>query len=251
MLNSTRSHSNLFFILCLSVLAQSISAESINYFKGNLHNAREKAQAEGKLLFVDFYASWCAPCKWMEQNTFTDPEVIKLLNQKFIPVKVNIDDFEGYNMKEQFEVKVLPTLLFFNTEGKVVTRIEETLSPSKMREILNKNMKVIAPVERPINSSPQAIAYKSKSPIDKTFEPTVHEKSFKLQLGLFTNYENTLQFYNQIVGIIEDPVNIMHDYKGEQVVYRVLLGNFKDVKEAHVYRTQLKEKLKIESFVFL
>ena len=77
----------------------------INFSTSNINDARKLASQEGKLIFVDFYADWCTPCKWMEQTTFADEEVVKTLNGNFIAVKANIDEAEGYDLKNAFEVR--------------------------------------------------------------------------------------------------------------------------------------------------
>lgn len=45
-----------------------------------------------KYIFVDLYTDWCGWCKLMDKKTFTDPEVVKVLNKKFIPVKFDAQD---------------------------------------------------------------------------------------------------------------------------------------------------------------
>lgn len=44
-----------------------------------------------KLYFVDFYTSWCGWCKKMDNETFKDPTVAKIMNTYFIPVKFNAE----------------------------------------------------------------------------------------------------------------------------------------------------------------
>lgn len=55
---------------------------------------------EGKLYFVDVYTEWCGWCKVMDKKTFTDPEVIKIMSEKFHMVKfdaeqTNLVNWEG------------------------------------------------------------------------------------------------------------------------------------------------------------
>ncbi|MEE8149897.1 MAG: DUF255 domain-containing protein, partial [candidate division Zixibacteria bacterium] len=47
-----------------------------------------KAKKEGKHLFVDFTAKWCGWCKKMDKTTFIEPEIVKMLNDDFVAVKV-------------------------------------------------------------------------------------------------------------------------------------------------------------------
>ena len=51
----------------------------------------EKAKNENKYIFVDVYATWCAPCKKMEQLVYTSNEVAQYENKYFVSVKLQID----------------------------------------------------------------------------------------------------------------------------------------------------------------
>ncbi len=48
-----------------------------------------KAVKEGKIVLVDAYTDWCGWCKKMDRDTYTDADVIKKLNEHFIPIKFN------------------------------------------------------------------------------------------------------------------------------------------------------------------
>ena len=48
-----------------------------------------KAQKENKMLVIDVYTDWCYWCKVMDQKTYTDPTVIKKMNEHFVAVKFN------------------------------------------------------------------------------------------------------------------------------------------------------------------
>ena len=51
--------------------------------------ALEKSKKEKRPIFIDVYTDWCGWCKVMDKNTFSDPVVAKLLNDKFYAVKFN------------------------------------------------------------------------------------------------------------------------------------------------------------------
>ncbi len=234
------------FIMCVLFIFVAVSANSATKFiESNFEEAREKAQREGKMLLLDFYASWCAPCRFMESTTFKDEEVSTILNEKFVPLKIDIDDFDGYALKEHFRVKVLPTFLIFSSDGKVIERVEETLSPSRMKSILEKSLATFRPVIRATNISPTETVTESNAYMNKRMS------SYKIQLGMYSSYESTLRFYNEIAGLIKDPVIILHDYKGGSIVYRVLIGNFGSTTDAHFYLSELKEKYGIEGHIYM
>lgn len=51
-------------------------------------------QSDPKMLLVDVYTDWCGWCKKMDKETFTDPEVVKYVNENFYAVKLNAEDNE-------------------------------------------------------------------------------------------------------------------------------------------------------------
>lgn len=53
--------------------------------------AVEKSKLEKRKIFIDVFTEWCGWCKVMDKNTFTDPEVAKVLNAKFYPVKFDAE----------------------------------------------------------------------------------------------------------------------------------------------------------------
>ncbi|MGK0366527.1 MAG: thiol-disulfide isomerase/thioredoxin, partial [Saprospiraceae bacterium] len=44
-----------------------------------------------KKIIVDVYTPWCGPCKMMDRNTFSNPEIISLMGDNFYPVKFNAE----------------------------------------------------------------------------------------------------------------------------------------------------------------
>ena len=123
-------------LIGLFAYAPAISALDDLFVEGTLEQVEAMAAREGKLYFVDFYANWCLPCKWMDETTFSDPEVANFLRANYIPTKVNIDDFDGFKYKEQYNVRMLPTFIIFNSSGNIVGRFEESMPPSKMLNLL-------------------------------------------------------------------------------------------------------------------
>ena len=63
-----------------------------------------KSKTEKRPVFIDVYTDWCGWCKVMDKNTFNDPKVSKLLNEKFYAVKFNAEQredviFDGHTFK--------------------------------------------------------------------------------------------------------------------------------------------------------
>ncbi|HEX7015836.1 MAG TPA: DUF255 domain-containing protein [Cyclobacteriaceae bacterium] len=63
--------------------------------------AVQRSKTEKKKIFIDVYTDWCGYCKIMDKNTFNDPEVARILNEDFYPVKFNAEqredvEFDGH-----------------------------------------------------------------------------------------------------------------------------------------------------------
>ncbi len=96
-------------------------AEGIEFVKETTwQQALDRAKKENKLIFMDCYTSWCGPCKMLAKTVFTDPEVGTLFNENFVNVKMDMEQGEGKQLKDRYQVKAYPTLLFINGDGEVV-----------------------------------------------------------------------------------------------------------------------------------
>lgn len=95
-------------------------ATSITWYS-NFDRAREEAKKSGKPLMVDFYADWCTWCKELDKNVFTQPAVIDSA-QDFVAVKLDSDRNPELSMK--YRVETLPLIVFMDTDGKVLHRID-------------------------------------------------------------------------------------------------------------------------------
>ena len=82
----------------------------------------DKAKKENKYIFLDAYASWCGPCKWMAKEVFPKPEVGAAINPYYINAKIDMEKGEGLELAKKYNVRNYPTYLFFDANGELVHR---------------------------------------------------------------------------------------------------------------------------------
>ena len=115
-----------FKILCLVALLALVNlspAKTVNeitFYTGSWEQAMAEAKKQNKYLFVDAYATWCGPCKYMDKNVFTDAEVATYYNENFISYKLDVD--KEMTTAEKYGISAMPTYLFVDAEGEVVFR---------------------------------------------------------------------------------------------------------------------------------
>ncbi|MCH8524690.1 MAG: thioredoxin family protein [Balneolales bacterium] len=98
----------------------------------------ETALNEGRPIVMDFYADWCIPCLELERVTFVDPDVIRELDD-FVRLKVDLTNFdseESEELRRQFNIIGVPTIVFIDVSGQEVgpARITGFMNPGAFLE---------------------------------------------------------------------------------------------------------------------
>ena len=94
----------------------------------------DKALNDGKLMMVDFWASWCGPCKMLA------PVIDGLAEQyegKAVVGKVNVD--EEQELAIRYGVMSIPTVIFFK-DGKEIDRKVGVMPAGAFTQVLDSNL---------------------------------------------------------------------------------------------------------------
>lgn len=125
----------LFLVPTFCAAQESAVGAGIQFYQGkSWDDVKRKAKLENKYIFMDVNASWCVPCKKMNEEVFILQHVGNLINPHFISIKVQIDTSRNDNefvatwykeskqIKEIYKPGAVPTFLFFSPKGEIVHR---------------------------------------------------------------------------------------------------------------------------------
>ena len=129
-------------LIYVGILCSVLAFGQTNFQKLPLNEACEKAKAEGKMVFVDLYTSWCGPCKVMAADVFPNVQLGEFMNKHFVCVKYDTGaEEDGKVLAQKFNVQAYPTFLLLNTaQGLENQIVGATIDPSEFKKMVEEAM---------------------------------------------------------------------------------------------------------------
>lgn len=118
------------------------------FFKGTFAQALAKAKKENKKLMVDCYTLWCGPCRYMATNIFPNDTLGAYMNEHFVCMKLDMEHGEGPERNKTFQVEAYPTFIFFDADGKEMSRFEGMAMQDDFQKRCERILKGEAPISK-------------------------------------------------------------------------------------------------------
>ncbi|NOY29327.1 MAG: DUF255 domain-containing protein [Planctomycetes bacterium] len=106
--------------LCLLSSLTEVQADSVKW-RNNVDAAKIEAAQTGKLVLLHFWSTSCGPCKHLDRDVFSQPQVGQLLEQHFVPVKISADISPA--LAGSFNIDRVPTDVVLSPQGNVVAKL--------------------------------------------------------------------------------------------------------------------------------
>ncbi len=151
---------NKILLFLLGGLLLSATAGAQIHLLRNYELGRSIASKSGRLMVMDFWASWCRPCKDMDVELWQNPETQKFATY-FVGVRINVETEKS--LVKKFQANSLPKVIIATVNGDIIweqegydeantfLRIFEAL-PSNVDE-LNKHLLVLATNKNDLQSN--------------------------------------------------------------------------------------------------
>jgi len=147
------NYKNLIFLFFVLIQFQLYSQE-INWM--SLDEVREAQKTNPKNVLIDVYTNWCGPCKLMDRNTFSNTDIIRIINENYYAVKFNAEgndtvtfmdkvftnpNFDStktqkrnssHQLTQFLGINAYPSTLFFDSNMNYLTPVKGYLNPKQI-----------------------------------------------------------------------------------------------------------------------
>ena len=128
----------LIFILMLALAAGAAQAQ-VKFETKSTDAVREMVDGssmtlgdlKGKVVLLNFWATWCPPCRTMEREVFSRKDVGDFMEQHFVAAKYDVDKTTGKELLKRYGSGAIPLYLVFDTQGELLGRIQGAAKPDK------------------------------------------------------------------------------------------------------------------------
>ena len=133
----------------------------------------KRAKAEHKPVFLDVGTEWCTACNLMEEKTYTDTSIIRIINQNFISIKADAE--AQPDVGARFLEWGWPALVFLDSSGNQLKALQGNRQPGIFKSVIIEFLKNYKSGKLTIQNND----FFSSEPPDKSGLPELFKKAYK------------------------------------------------------------------------
>lgn len=125
------------FITLTSIISSFAQVEFLEVTSAaEMREAQQRASDQQLMMFVDVYATWCGPCKLMDQQVYTDHTVADYMNANFVNVRLDGESEYGRIYATEQRLEGYPSMFIFSREGEPVSKVIGFTPPEELVQSL-------------------------------------------------------------------------------------------------------------------
>ena len=130
-------------LVAIAACAQSAAPVEHPFVALPFDAALSQAKQANKPVMVDFFTTWCGPCKRLDRETWKDPAVVEWLDRSCIALKADAEKETA--LAKRFDITGYPTIVFVAADGKEIDRL---VGFRDAQEFLRDSQSLLAKKER-------------------------------------------------------------------------------------------------------
>jgi thioredoxin-like negative regulator of GroEL len=132
-----------FFLVAIAwAFTQSLATAQDVKWRSDYNAARREAEQKNMPLVVDIGTENCFWCNKLDAITFHDPTVAQVINNSFIPLKV--DAHRNAALSDALRIQAFPTVVLAASDGKILATLEGYMEPIRFHEQLQRTLVAVS-----------------------------------------------------------------------------------------------------------
>lgn len=107
----------------ISVTCMANAQQTLAIIDQDYELAKQTAQQQHKLLIVDFYTTWCVPCKVLEKTIFKNDSIAAEISKNFVVLKYDAEKDSTYNLSLKHHICSYPTTVVLTSDGRLIQKM--------------------------------------------------------------------------------------------------------------------------------
>jgi len=147
----------------LMMISTAFADSSSSSWMTDYEAAMKTAREQQKPVLLHFHATWCGPCRSMEQQVLHTPEIKQLLGEDVIGVKIDSD--KNPAIIKRFGIGALPSDLVIDPEGQVLYRGSGFKSKNSYLRVVTTSADKFVPKQLEMTLTPNEPAAEEEQPV--------------------------------------------------------------------------------------
>ncbi|MEL6392896.1 MAG: thioredoxin family protein [Bacteroidota bacterium] len=96
-----------------------MQAQALTIIDQDLNEAQNVAKAEGKLLLIDFYTTWCGPCRVFTAEVHDNEDFAAAISQDYVMLKYDAEN-DNHGLTAKYHIQAYPTFAVLTADMRLV-----------------------------------------------------------------------------------------------------------------------------------
>ena len=105
-------------------------------WRSDYNASRKEAHEKNLPLIIDFGTANCFWCRKLDESTFKDPRVVALMNERFVPLKIDAE--REVHLANHLRIESYPTIVLATSDGKILAYLKGYQDADSFHEVLQR-----------------------------------------------------------------------------------------------------------------